>query len=39
MPDDNENANNVKKSKIISRQCGAYNEIGHNARICLIKID
>ena len=39
MPDDNENANNAKKSKVISRRCNTYNKINHNARTYPIKID
>ena len=39
MPNNNENANNVKKSKITSRRYNIYNKIGHNARTYLIKIN
>ena len=39
MPNNDENVNNAKKSKVTSRRCGAYGETGHNARTCSIKID
>ena len=39
MFNNNKNANNIKKSKITSRRCNAYNEIGYNARTCSTKID
>ena len=39
MFNDNENANNVKKSKITSRRYGAYNKTDHKTRIYLTKIN
>ena len=39
MFNNNKNANNIKKSKVISRRYGAYSETDYNAQICLIKID
>ena len=39
MPDNDENASNIKKSKVTSRRCGAYDKTGYNARTCSIKID
>ena len=39
MPNNNKNASNIKKNKITSRRCNAYNKIGYNARTYPIKIN
>ena len=39
MPNNNKNANNIKKSKITSRRYNVYNETDHNARTYPTKID
>ena len=39
MPDDDENANNIKKNTVTSRRYNTYNKIDHNARTCPIKIN
>ena len=38
MSNNNKNVNNVKKSRAISRRCGACGKIGHNARTYIIKV-